>query len=120
MVEISGSSRYQINRLRLKLFGQKLLEQVGQSGQNLSIALVGRRKMRELMAQYHPAKQTLPVLSFPYFATEGEPEEMKMWGEVVICYPLGVLLAAEKNKTVQVMFESLVEHGVETISKNIH
>jgi len=36
-------------------------------------------------------------------------------GEVVICYPQAVLLAAERDKKVEVMMKQLIEHGIKNI-----
>ena len=38
-------------------------------------------------------------------------------GEVVICYPLVILLAAERNKRVDEMINELIKHGIENLIK---
>lgn len=114
MVEIYGSSRYRLDRKALIQYTNNLMMESGYSGQNLSIALVGRRKMRSIMDNYHPDPDTRPVLSFPYLLDKSAHDE-NIFGEIVICYPLAVLLAAEKNKKVQSIFEFLVSHGMTTI-----
>jgi ssRNA-specific RNase YbeY (16S rRNA maturation enzyme) len=38
-------------------------------------------------------------------------------GEIFICYPQAVLLAAERNKKVETVIEQLIKHGIENVIK---
>ena len=67
--------------------------------------------MKVFTEKYKNEKETLPVLSFKYNEDVGENEVLL--GEVVICFPLVILLAAERNKRVDEMINELVKHGIE-------
>ena len=116
MINIVTSSRYKINRQKIKLFVENIFtkEQLG-SQYSLNIIFVGKNKMKSLTEKYKNEKETLPVLSFPY--NEKTDGEEILLGEVVICYPLVILLAAERNKRVDEMINELIKHGVDNLLK---
>ncbi|MBI2033255.1 MAG: rRNA maturation RNase YbeY [Candidatus Levybacteria bacterium] len=108
-------SRYKVNRKRIKqavlqiLAGQGLVQET-----EISIAIVGDRKMRELNKKYRNLDKTSNVLSFPI--TEGEdmrlPREVLRLGDVVISYPEVIREAAAENMLVDDRIDELVSHGV--------
>lgn len=117
MINIVCPSRYKISKKRLKSFTENLLMEQHVSGRAiLNIAFVGTRKMKEIANTYKHEDEPLPVLAFPYkdFDMDGE----QLFGEVILCYPMCVLLAAERGKKVDDMIERLVEHGVNNIVKD--
>lgn len=73
--------------------------------------------MSQIVKKYRQEDKVLPVLSFSYLGHEDKPfkEENNLIGEVFICYPQVILLAAKREKKVDQMITSLVEHGIETI-----
>lgn len=79
----------------------------------LNVVFVGKRKMREIANTYKNEDVALPVLSFAYKEQVGEQENLL--GEVIICYPQAVLLAAERGKAVDQMLNALIVHGIENI-----
>lgn len=81
----------------------------------LNIVFIGRKKMKDIATKYRQENVALPVLSFSYLDDPKKNE--KAIGEVVICYPQAVLLAAERNKRVDDIIMQLVKHGVENILK---
>jgi len=82
---------------------------------HLNIAFVGKIKMRQIASTYKHEDVALPVLAFPYFENQdGEP----FMGEIVICYPQAVLLAAERNKTVDDMLSWLLEHALKNLKNS--
>ena len=116
MINIVTSSRYKINRQKIKLFVGNIFEKEQLASQySLNIVFVGKNKMKSLTEKYKGEKETLPVLSFPYDEKVGEEEILL--GEVVICYPLVILLAAERNKRVDEMINDLVKHGIYNLIK---
>ncbi|MDO8609787.1 MAG: rRNA maturation RNase YbeY [bacterium] len=124
MVNIITSSRYKINRKRIKnALGIFLQEKNLPADLLVNIIFVGRKKMKEITISYKHESETLPVLSFPFSKLKSlaenktENHEEKLLGEVFICYPLAVLLAAERNKRVEDMIEWLIKHGVENLLK---
>lgn len=79
----------------------------------LNLIFIGKNKMRQIALKYKQEDIALPVLSFPYL---DDPHiQDKILGEVFVCFPQAVLLAAERNKRVDEMILSLVKHGIENI-----
>lgn len=72
--------------------------------------------MKDIALRYKKENIALPVLSFSYLDEEGDAE--KLLGEIFICYPQAVLLASEREKTVNETIVNLVDHGIETIIMN--
>ncbi|MBI2641780.1 rRNA maturation RNAse YbeY, partial [Candidatus Roizmanbacteria bacterium] len=56
----------------------------------------------------------LPVLSFPLVEKKAEEN---LIGEVLICYPQAILLAAQREKKVDDIILELVEHGISNLMK---
>lgn len=70
--------------------------------------------MKQIAKTYKQENVALPVLAFPYKQGEQADGE-RIIGEVVICYPQAILLAAERTKTVDTMMKQLIEHGIRNI-----
>jgi len=116
MINIISSSRYKINRKRIKIFVQEVFEKEQiDPNYSLNVVFVGKNKMKVFTEKYKNEKETLPVLSFKYDEDVGEKEVLL--GEVIICFPLVILLAAERNKRVDEMINELVKHGVKNLIK---
>ena len=81
--------------------------------QILNIVFVGTRKMRAIANTYKKEDEALPVLAFAYRDIDMEGEQLL--GEIFLCYPQVVLLAAERNKKVDTMIIRLIEHGLDNI-----
>ncbi len=114
-VSIFVESRYKVNRKRIRSFVNNLLKKKGVAGKaEVSIAIVGDRKMRELSRKYKGEDKTRNVLSFSQ--TEGEPvknpSDALFLGDVVISYPQVIREAAAEEVLVDEKIEQLVEHGI--------
>jgi len=106
MINIFSSSRYKINR-------KKIRETFKIDNYTINISFVGRNKMRALSKNYKKESLALPVLSFPY---QGEKiENENLLGEIVVCYPQAVLLAAERNRRVEEIILGLIKHGIDSL-----
>lgn len=84
----------------------------------LNIIFVGIRKMRAIAETYKGKKSALPILSFSYLndnSIENGDGNKNLIGEIFICYPQAVALAAQKEKKVDVMLYELAEHGIRNI-----
>ncbi len=116
MINIVSSSRYRINRKKIKVFVENVFinEQIS-SNYSLNVVFVGKNKMKFFTEKYKNEKETLPILSFKYDEEVGEKEHLL--GEIIICYPLVILLAAERNKRVDEMINDLVGHGIDNLLK---
>ena len=116
MINVVSSSRYKINRQKIKLFVGEIFEKEQLNSQfSLNVVFVGKNKMKSFTEKYKGEKETLPVLSFPYNEKVGE--DQILLGEVIICYPLVILLAAERNKRVDEVINELIKHGIQNLLK---
>lgn len=116
MITITTGSRYKIDKQELSKKTTDILSKNNISlDSNLNIIFVGKRKMRDIAMRYKNEDVALPVLSFSYKEKNENPSGENTFGEIVICYPQAVLLAAEKNRTVEHILLWLIEHGLENI-----
>ncbi|MFN4213068.1 MAG: rRNA maturation RNase YbeY [Microgenomates group bacterium] len=113
MINIICSSRYKIERKKIRSFTNQLLKDKGVIYNfDLNIIFVGKNKMRQISQKYKQENVALPVLSFAY----NQKQEDKIFlGEIFICYPQAVLLAAQRNKKVDDIIVSLIKHGLDSI-----
>jgi rRNA maturation RNase YbeY len=114
-ISIFVESRYKVNRKRIRSLVNNLLKKQGVAGKaEVSIAIVGDRKMRELSRKYKGEDKTRNVLSFSQ--TEGEPaknpSDALFLGDIVISYPQVIREAAAEEVLVDEKIEQLVEHGI--------
>jgi len=116
MINFVSSSRYKINKKSLKVLVSEIISKLDVSPDlTINVIFIGRNKMRELALSYKKEEVALPVLSFPYKEEilEGEP----ILGEIFICYPQAILLAAERNRKVEETILGLIKHGIENLIK---
>jgi rRNA maturation RNase YbeY len=86
------------------------------SDAEISIAIVSKPKMLELVKKYLKENSLHNVLSF----TESEvgpkfvypPDSFLQLGEVVVCYPQAIEEAKRDNMTIDEKVWQLVEHGI--------
>lgn len=115
MINVVGSSRYKVNRKALKDHLESLFQQVNIDAQSVvNLVFVGKRKMRDIALTYKNEDVALPVLAFPYKET-ANPDNLL--GEIFICYPQAVLLAAERNKKVEDTIKQLIDHAFKNLLK---
>ena len=140
MIHIVDSARFRIDRIFVKQTAQAYLEKIGVDKKaDLNIIFVGKRKMLYIATVYKREPEALPVLSFSYITTkkimkqaveiDGDTIQQtelgatlptivhddNLLGEIFICYPQAVLLAAERNKKVDDTLKSLIEHGINNL-----
>lgn len=111
VVDIFCDSRYKVDRQKIRDVVAKTLADHGVVSQaEVSVAVTGVRKMRELHKKYMETDEPTDVLSFPL---EGAsfPDEVLRLGDVVVCYPIAVNQARENNRMVDEEVNFLVEHG---------
>jgi len=82
---------------------------------SVTIVFVGKNKMKSIASTYKNENIALPVLAFPY-RTDKTMEE-PLLGEVFLCYPQVVLLAAERNKRLDALIDELIIHGIKNLLK---
>jgi probable rRNA maturation factor len=115
LVPIFVESRYKVNRRRIKNIVTRLISQHGiNDSVEVSVAIVGDRKMRELSKRYKGEDKTRNILSFSQ--TEGEKivsngQSLRL-GDIVLSYPQVINDAVREEKMVDDKVDELVEHGL--------
>ncbi len=88
----------------------------------VSVAIVGDRRMRELNKKYRKIDKPTDVLSF---GTEGgkfvePPDDVLRLGDIVVSYPQAVEEAREGNTLVDDQIVTLVLHGLDHLLGKHH
>ena len=114
-VPIFVESRYKINRKRIKQTALNVIEKNEIVGPvEVSVAIVGDRKMRELSKKYKGEDKTRNILSFSQ--TEGEaiktPTDVLRLGDIVLSYPQVINDAIRDEMLVDDKVDELVGHGL--------
>lgn len=114
-IYVTRQSRYPANTKLLKERVKRVLTERGAVDCEVSIALVGERKMRELGKKYMKDNILHEVLSFP---AQGEKngfvqptDEPLILGDIAICYPEARKIAMKRNRMVDDVLGELAEHG---------
>jgi len=85
------------------------------SDAEVSVAIVGEKKMMELGNKFLKDKKLHNVLSFVSGEIKGEfiypPNGVIQLGDIVVCYPLAVAEAIEENVLVDERVYELIKHG---------
>lgn len=114
MITVISSSRYKCDKKKIREFAAHSLEDKNLADQSINIVFVGKTKMKSIASQYKNENIALPVLAFPYKEKGADGDFL---GEIIICYPQAVLLAAERNKHVEPMLFELIEHAIKNLLK---
>lgn len=114
-VLIFVESRYKVNRKRIRSAITSLLKEKGMEDPvEVSVAIVGDRKMRLLNKQYRNLDKTTNVLSFPQ--SEGEhaalPPGVLHLGDIVISYPQVIRESAAEEMLIDDKIDELVKHSM--------
>lgn len=108
-------SRYKVNRKGIKkVILDTLSENAVTTPVEVSVAVVGDRKMRLLNQKYRNLDKTTNVLSFPL--SEGEqtplPSDIIRLGDIVLSYPVVIQEAARDEVMVDEKINELIAHGL--------
>jgi rRNA maturation RNase YbeY len=114
-VLIFVESRYKVNRKKIKTaLSNFLSEQRVNTPIEVSVAIVGDRKMRQLSKKYKGEDKTRNILSFSL--SEGEkietPTDIWRVGDIVISYPVVITESARDEMLVDDKIDELVVHGM--------
>lgn len=113
-VHIVTSSRYKVNRTQVRDFVVAMLATAKVSHvYQVNCVFVGKTKMKQVALTYKKENVALPVLSFSY--AKDKTKGLNLLGEIFLCYPQIILLAAERNKRVEEMILAMVKHGVQNL-----
>lgn len=125
-VLISSESRYPVNRKLIREVVNSALATSGVVEGQVSVAIVGRRKMKELSDTYLKDNRVHEVLSFtfedpalfePFIES---PDGVLRLGDIVVSYPEVVKRAKEENKMVDQVVEFLIRHGCDHLLGRHH
>lgn len=114
-VPIFIESRYKVNRKQIKETVKRVLERQQVAGPvEVSVAIIGSRKMRALNKKYRDIDKSTNVLSFSQ--TEGDvtmqPPDKLYLGDIVLCYPKVIEECARDNMLIDDRVNELVEHSL--------
>lgn len=123
-VLIFVESRYRVNRKRIRTALSNLLNEQGiNSPVEVSVAIVGDRKMRELSKKYKGEDKTRNILSFSLVEGEklqdGQTGILRL-GDIVISYPVVITEAVRDEVLVDDKIDELVVHGMEHLLGTHH
>jgi probable rRNA maturation factor len=93
----------------------------------VSVTIIGDRRMQELNRTYRQKDYPTDVLSFPQYDPSqpaapfvDTPDGVLRLGDIVVSYPQAVREAEEENKLVDDKIVELVLHGLEHLLGNHH
>lgn len=115
-VLISKQSNYPVRSSAVKKkLADFLIKKGIVSDAEVSIALIGEKRMLEVCKKYLGDKKIHNVLSFTPDEVRGNfvypPDGTIHLGEIIICYPMAVTEAKDENMLVDEKVYELIEHG---------
>ena len=116
-VYIDKQSNYPVTSSKLKAKLIKFLTQEGiVSDAELSVSIVGRKRMLQLSQKYLKEKDSdHDVLTFPFLEGKHDfvtpPDNLIHLGDIVICYPKAIEEASRENKLIDEKVFELAVHG---------
>lgn len=121
-------SHFPTDRKKVKAAIIKALDGTIKSDCEVSISIVGDRRMKALNSKYRQKDHTTDVLSFPLYESATslnsqfvEPPDGKLrLGDIVVSFPQAVKEAGEENKMVDDKIIELVLHGLDHLLGKHH
>ena len=113
-VLISSDSRYPIHRKKITKTILDFLNKTKIEEAEVSVAIVGSRKIKQLNKKWRNLDEPTTVLTFGL----EEPRDLKgvlHIGDIVISYPEAREIAIEDELTMDQAIEKLVEHGMNNL-----
>lgn len=111
-----SESRYSVNRRKIRKAILEILEEQEIHGPvEISVAIVGDRKMRSLNKKFRNLEGTTNVLSFPIMEGKSAilpPDGILRLGDIIVSFPQAVANAAKKEVMVDEEISELVKHGL--------
>ncbi|MBI2621779.1 MAG: rRNA maturation RNase YbeY [Candidatus Levybacteria bacterium] len=114
-VLIFVESRYKVNRKRIRTAISNFLSEQGvNSPVEVSVAIVGDRKMKKLSKKYKGEDKTRNVLSFSLTEGGAHPNQGNTLrlGDIIISYPVVITEASRDEVLVDDKIDELVFHGM--------
>ncbi len=115
-VSVTKQSSYPV---RVSVIKKKLAEFLAKNGivsdAEVTVAIIGEKKMMEIGGKYLKDKRLHNVLSFVPGEVKGgfvyPPDGKIHLGEIIVCYPQAVKEAGEENVLIDERVYELIEHG---------
>ena len=118
-VLITSESRYKFERPKIRQAVTRLLKEKGLDDIEVSISVVGSRKIKQLNRDFREVDVVTDVLSFPLEDARGPNGQLRL-GDIIICYPVAREQAREENKLVSDKIIELLEHGLKHLLGEHH
>lgn len=80
----------------------------------VSISVVGNRKVQELNQKWRKLDEPTTVLTFSLEEPRGADGVLRL-GDIVICYPLARVIAQEDELLIDQAIDKLVVHGLNNL-----
>lgn len=121
-------SHYPVSRVKVKEAIIKALEHKVFGKTEVSVSIVGDRRMRILNKTYRNIDKTTTVLSFPFHDPTQpstvdfieSPDDMLRLGDIIVSFPQARLLAMQENMLVDDAIVFLVLHGLDHLMGKHH
>lgn len=112
-------THYPVNRKKIKQAIVTALEPQVKRDTEVSVSIVGDRRMKQLNQQYRKVDATTDVLSFPLNESTVNnapfiepPDGILRLGDIIVSYPQAVSQAGEENAMVDDTIIALTLHGL--------
>lgn len=105
MIEINNLSRFEIDEEFLKNIAEKIIKK-----KNLSIAIVGEKKISDLNKKYRDKTGPTDILSFSSFSNF--PGEKRTLGEIIICPSIINKNSKKFGTTFEKELTKIIIHGI--------
>ena len=120
-VLIKSDSRFPIDRKIIRrAIAETLSSNRGTDNVEISVAVVGQRKMNELSYKFLKDRQKHEVLSFPLEDFRIMPDKVVRLGDIVLCWPQVLLAARRDGVMVDDEVYQLTSHSVEHLLGKHH
>ena len=129
-VDIRSDSRYPVDRKRIRNTVIETLEKENLDNVDVSVFVVGKRKMHDLNKSYRGLDYPTNVLSFCQYDqglddkgdfVQGGDEDVQFYlGDIVVCFPVAVEQSRESWLMVDDWIDTLVEHSVQHLLGRHH
>lgn len=114
---IASESRYPINRRKIKKTILDYLAKIGLNEAEISVAVVGSRKIRQINKKWRNLDELTTVLTFGLEEPRDEKGILRI-GDIVISYPQAREIAIEDELTMDQAIDKLLVHGMDNLLGN--
>ena len=110
-VLISSESRYPISRPKIRTIVEDYLRDLGIDDVEVSVAVVGSRKIKQLNKKWRNLDEPTTVLTFALEESRNLDGVLRI-GDIIISYPEARIIAQEDNLNMDDAIGKLLIHGL--------